>query len=45
MSQEKHLDFLEKKMIQKDDSVKNMNQLVPMNLTKSQWIYFYEYIE
>jgi hypothetical protein len=45
MSQEKHLDFLEKKMIQKDDSVKNMNQLVPMNLTKSKCIYFYENVD
>jgi hypothetical protein len=29
-------------MVQKDDSVKNTNQLVPMNLTKSKFIYFYE---
>ena len=29
-------------MIQKDGSVKNRNQLVPLSLTKSKYIYFYE---
>jgi len=32
-------------MIQKDGSVKNTNQLVPLNLTKSKWIYFYENVD
>lgn len=32
-------------MIQKDGSVKNTNQLVPMNLTKSKCIYFYENVD
>ncbi len=32
-------------IIQQDDSVKNLNQLVPMNLTKSKYIYFYENVD
>ena len=32
-------------IIQKDDSVRNINQLIPMNLTKSKWIYFYENVD
>ena len=32
-------------MIQKDDSVKNTNQLVPISLTKSKYIYFYENVD
>ena len=32
-------------MIQKDGSVKNTNQLIPMNLTKSKYIYFYEDVD
>jgi hypothetical protein len=39
--------FLELKfqIIQKNDSVKNINQLVPINLTKSKYIYFYENVD
>jgi len=39
--------FLELKfqMIQKDGSVKNTNQLVPISLTKSKYIYFYENLD
>ena len=32
-------------MIQKDGSVKNTNHLVPLSLTKSKYIYFYENID
>ena len=32
-------------MIQKDGSVKNTNQLVPISLTKSKYIYFYENVD
>ena len=32
------------KLIQKDDSVKKINKLTPINLTQSKFIYFYEYI-
>ena len=39
--------FLELKfqMIQKDGSIKNTNQFVLMNLTKSKCIYFYENVD
>ena len=32
-------------MIQKDDSVKHMNQLRPVNITKNKYIYFYENVD
>jgi len=32
-------------IVQKDDSVKYINQLRPINLTKSKYIYFYENVD
>ena len=39
--------FLQRKfqMIQKDGSIKNINELIPINITKSDFIYFYENVD